>query len=146
MHRKAIFIIILFVSGFLLFSPAHAKSEQPNLWAALSVSRPLFHAGWTKELYIHFTLVNDGSETIDPKIESSKIIINGVELENAGFIVGNGPRDARWHALPPGDALEFTYALEDYFKEPGIYRVSWKGGNFEAPTIVFRVVPYKSKP
>lgn len=146
MYRKSVFVGALFASGFLLLSWAHAKPERPNLWAALSVSRPLFHSGWTKELFIHFTLVNDGSETIDPKIESSKIIINGVELENSGLILGNGPRDARWSALPPGDALEFTYALESYFKKPGIYRVSWKGDNFETPTIIFRVTPYRSNP
>ena len=144
MHRKAIFIITLFASGFLLFSWALAKPSRPDIWAALSVSRPIFHAGWTKDLSIHFTLVNDGSETIDPKIESSKMVINGIELENSGFILGHGPRDARWNALPPGEALEFTYALEDYFKKPGIYRVSWKGDNFETPPIVFRVIPYKS--
>lgn len=144
MYRKLIFVSVLFASGFLLLSWVQAKPERPNLWAALSVSRPLFHGGWTKELSIHFTLVNDGKETIDPKIGSSKIIVNGVELENSDFILSNGPRDARWKALPPGDALEFTYALENYFKEPGIYRVSWKGDNFETPVIVFRVTPDKS--
>ena len=146
MHRKSIFIIVLFVSGFLPFSWASGKQEHPNLWAALSVSRPLFHAGSTKELFIHFTLVNDGSKTINPKIESSKIIINGEELKDSSFILSNGPRDSRWNALPPGDTLEFTYALEDYFKKPGTYTVSWKSDNFESPTIVFRVMPNKANP
>jgi len=146
MYRKSLLIITLFVSGLLLVSWASANQERPELWASLSVSRPLFHAGRTKELLIYFTLVNDGSRTIDPKIESSKIIINGVELGDSGFILSNGPRDKRWRALPPGDSLEFTYALEDYFKEPGVYRVSWKGENFETPTIAFRVMPYKTNP
>src|SRR5688572_27061514 len=141
MYRKPFLIIALFVSGILLVSWARANQEHPKLWAALSVSRPLFYAGWTIELLVHFTLVYDGSNTINPKIESSKIIINGVELKDSGFVFGNGPRDTRWRALPPGDSLEFTYALEGYFKEPGIYRVSWKGEHFETPTIVFRVMP-----
>jgi hypothetical protein len=141
MYRRSILLITIFVSAILLVSWARANQEQPKLWASVSVSRPLFHAGWTKELLVHFTLVNDGSKTLDPKIESSKIIINGVELKDSGFIFGNGPRDNRWRALPPGDSLEFTYALEEYFREAGIYRVSWKGENFETPTIVFRVMP-----
>ena len=145
MHRGSILLINLFVSGILLTGGARANQEQPKLWAALSINRPLFHAGWTKELSVYFTVVNEGNKTIDPKIESSKIIINGVELENSAFIFGNGIRDQRWRALPPGDSLEFTYALENYFKEPGIYRVSWKGENFETPTIVFRVMPLKEK-
>src|SRR5688572_8906238 len=130
MYRKSILLITLFVSVILLVSWARANQEKPKLWASLSVSRPLFHVGWTKELLVHFTLVNDGSKTLDPRIESSKIIINGVELEDSGFIFGNGPRDKRWRALPPGDSLEFSYALEKYFQAPGIYRVSWKGETF----------------
>ena len=141
MYRKPILIIALLASGLALFSWASAHQDSHKLWAALSVSRPLFHAGATKELLIHFTLVNDGSKLIDPKIESSKIIINGKELGDSGFILSNGPRDARWHALPPGDTLEFAYALENYFKEPGIYKVAWKGDDFETPPIVFRVMP-----
>lgn len=146
MHRKSIFIIALLASGVLLFNLARANQERPKLWAALSVSRPLFHTGSTKELLIHFTLVNDGAKTIDPKIEASKIIINGEELEDSGLVLGNGPRDTRWKDLPPGGMLEFAYALENYFKKPGIYRVSWKGDNFEAPAIVFRVMPDKTNP
>jgi hypothetical protein len=36
-------------------------------------------------------------------------------------------------------------ALGRYFKEPGIYKVSWRGEGFEAPTIVFRVMPRKNE-
>lgn len=146
MYRKPIFIISLFALGLLLFGWASANQERPKLWAALSISRPLFHAGSTKELLIHFTLVNDGIKAIDPKIESSKLMINGEELDDSGFLLSGGPKDARWNALPPGDTLEFAYALEGYFKKPGIYRVSWKGEDFETSTIVFRVMSSKSNP
>jgi hypothetical protein len=146
MYRQSIVLITLLVSSLLFVGWTPANQEQRKLWASISVSRPLFHAGWTKELLVHFTLVNDGSETLDPRIESSKIIINGVELEESGFILSNGPKDKRWRALPSGDSLELTYALEKYFKEPGIYRVSWKGEGFETPTIIFRVMPYKTNP
>ena len=146
MNRKSVIIIILLITVVSPINGLRDKQEHPNLWAALSVSRPLFHAGSTKELFIHFTLVNDGSKTINPKIESSKIIINGEELKDSSFILSNGPRDSRWNALPPGDTLEFTYALEDYFKKPGTYTVSWKSDNFESPTIVFRVMPNKANP
>lgn len=144
MYRKSIFIIAVCVSGLLFFSWVDARQERPSLWASISVSRPLSPAGWTKDLSIHFALVNDGSKTVDPKIESSKIIVNGKELEDSGLILGNGPRDKRWNALPPGESIEFNYALESYFKEPGIYRVFWKGDGFETPIIEFRITPYKT--
>ena len=130
MYRRSIVIIALCVSGLSLVGWASANQEIPKLWASISVGRPLFYIGGTKELAIHFTVVKDGKKTIDSKIESSKILINGVALEDSSFILGNGPRDGRWHALPPGDSLEFTYALENYFKKPGVYEVSWKGEHF----------------
>jgi hypothetical protein len=120
-----------------------SKQETPKLWAAISVSDPLFEEGWTKELMIHFTLVNDGTTTIDPKVGTWKLVVNGEESADSGFIFGNGIRDTRWEALPTGDKLRFTYALEQYFKKPGIYRVSWKGDGFEALPIEFRVMPNK---
>jgi len=90
---------------------------------------------------INFTVTNDGNRTVDPKIDSSKIIVNGKELDDSALILGNGPRGANWNALPPGGTLQFGYNLAKYFQASGIYRVSWKGQAFEAPTIEFRVVP-----
>lgn len=68
-------------------------------------------------------------------------MVNGEELADSGLVLGNGPRDARSAALPPGDHLSFGYALGDHFREPGIYRVSWRGANFRSPEVVFRVLP-----
>ena len=146
MHKKIFLLIGTFCLGLLLLNwtaGAEQRQHQPELWAAISVSAPMFDEGWTKDLSIRFTLVNDGSELINPKIEASRIIINGRELENSSLIFGNGPRDARWSALPPGDNLSVAYALEQHFKDPGIYRVSWKGEGFEAPAVIFRVMPRK---
>ena len=147
MHKKVYLAVGILSLGFLLLNWASAKQSQksPRLWAAISISDPLSQEGWTKGIAIHFTVVNDGSAPLDPKIVASKIIVNGKELEDSGFILGNGPRDARWDALPPGDSLRFTYALGEYFKEPGIYKVSWKGEGFEAPEVVFRVMPRRDK-
>ena len=144
MYRKAIIIFAILGGGFLFYSYSHAKQLRPKLWAAISVSDPLFQEGGTKDLMIHFTLVNDGNAVVDPRIESSKISVNGEELENSGFIFGNGIRSSNWNALAPGDALRFTYGLEQYFLKPGIYKVSWKGEDFETSTIVFRVMPSKN--
>jgi hypothetical protein len=95
-------------------------------------------------LIVEFTLVNDGEATIDPKIGASRIVVNGTELEDSGLILGNGPRDARFDALPPGDNLRFVYALGDHFKEPGVYRVSWQGASFRSPEVEFRVLLEKA--
>jgi hypothetical protein len=35
--------------------------------------------------------------------------------------------------------------LGDYLKEPGLYRVSWKGAGFQSSEIVLRVLPEKAE-
>ena len=123
---------------------AEADDRQGDLWAALGVSRPIFKLGQTADLRIDFTLVNDGDQVIDPEIAESRIVINGKELADSGLILGNAPKDTRLKALPPGDRLEFGSALGNYFNEPGIYRVSWKGTEFQSPEIVVRIMAENS--
>jgi hypothetical protein len=115
--------------------------RQGGLWAALALNHPVYEQGQTKDLSIEFTVVNDGDRVVDPKIAESRIIINGEDLADSARILGAGPRDARYGALPPGDHLRFVYALGDYFKRPGVYRVSWRGEHFRSPEVVFRVLP-----
>ena len=125
-----------------------------KLWAAVSVSDTILNwddLAWKTELrppfMIHFYLVNDGDKVVDPKLTSSRLFINGKECDgkegriNWPLNIGNGPRDDRWEALPPGDYLSFGYAMGDHFKKPGIYRIKWKGESFDAPEVVFRVMP-----
>ena len=139
--RSIICLIASLISLPMPSSPSH--QEALGLWAAVSVSEPEFQEGWTKQLVMSFSLVNDGTKVVDPKVESWRLVINGGEAADSGFIFGNGPRDARWKALPAGDSLRFAYAMGRYFKEPGIYRVSWKGEGFETLPIEFRVMPGK---
>jgi hypothetical protein len=138
-----------FVSRATAVPSDHPKegSSDPNragLWAALGVNHVVFRRGELKGLTIEFTLVNDGEVTIDPKIVESRIVVQGKELADSALFLGNGPRDARFAALPPGEHLSFAYSLGDHFKEPGIYRVSWRGANFRSPEVVFRVLPNKT--
>ena len=124
------------------------NSVQPktgNLWAALSTNHAVFKAEQTKDLRIEFTLVNDGDKVIDPKIAESHIVINGKELTDSGSILKRSLKDATIRALSPGDTLQFGVVLGDYLKEPGLYRVSWKGAGFQSSEIVLRVLPEKAE-
>jgi RNA polymerase sigma factor (sigma-70 family) len=119
---------------------AQVTEEVKTLWAGLSVNQPIFREGDINLLQLTFTLVNDGDKVIDPKITSSKIVVNGNALPDSAFIFGNGPRDARFAALPPGDYLLFGSGLGSRFKKPGVYRVYWEGNGFRSAEIVFRVL------
>jgi hypothetical protein len=117
------------------------QNKAGSLWAGLSVNHPTFVAGKTKDLRIDFALVNDGKKVIDPKISESEIIINGKELGDSGQILGSVQMGARSTSLPPGESLHFDCLLGDQFKEPGIYRVLWKGAGFRSQDIVLRILP-----
>ena len=127
-----------------MLPPSSGTADQKkagSLWAGLSVNHPIFKAGQTKDLRIEFTLVNDGDQVIDPKIPESQIVINGKELSDSGLILSSVQKGARSEALSPGESLQFDCLLGDQFKEPGIYRVSWKGAGFHSPEIVLRILP-----
>jgi hypothetical protein len=124
---------------------SHATASGDGLWAALGVNRPVFLEGEVDDLSLAFTLVNDGDAVVDPEVGASRIVVNGKELDDSRLILGNGPQDARFAALPPGDHLLFARALGDHFREPGVYRVSWRGARSRAPEVVFRVLPGKAR-
>ncbi len=119
-----------------------------KLWAGLGVTSPVIRADDVTDprfFCVSFTLVNDSKKTIDPEVESSRFFINGKELKDWGFIVGNGPRGEDFKALPPGECLQFGKARGRYFTGPGIYKVKWKGKAFASPEVVFRVLPKKAR-
>ena len=111
----------------------------------MSVNHPIFKAGQTKDLRIEFTLVNDGDKVIDPKIPESRIVIDGKELGESGSILSSVQKGTRFKALPPGESLQFDRLLGDQFKEPAIYRVSWKGIGFQSSEIVLRILPDEAR-
>ena len=107
----------------------------------MSVNHAIFKAGQTKDLRIEFTLVNDGDKVIDPRIADSRIVINGKERTDSGLIFSSVQNGDRFKALSPGESLQFSLPLGDQFREPGTYRISWKGDGFHSPEIVLRVLP-----
>lgn len=134
------FVLILSVLLPLL-THVNAGQETPKLWAAISVNEPVFIELSNKDMMITFSVVNDSSDVVDPKTESSKIIVNGEVLETGVF--ANGIRPLNANALAPGEHMSLSIAMNAYFRKPGIYKVYWKGENFESQPIVLRILPSK---
>jgi len=139
---------IILLAAFGLLCGAAGRQEEKakqekKLWAAISTSTPIrdWPAFSVDVFTVHFALVNDGDKTVDPKIESSQLLVNGKELKNWDYIIANGIRSTNWKSLTPGDHLHFTYGLGKDFEEPGIYKLKWKGKAFESAEIVLRVLP-----
>lgn len=119
-----------------------AEKPARKLWAGLSVNHAVFHPGLSSSrLTVSFGLVNDSDKTINPDLDSSKLLVNGKELENWILIINNGIQPHNRDAIRPGDYLLFSIALEERFRLPGEYRLVWKGKEFQSAELVFRVLP-----
>src|SRR5713101_175876 len=125
--------------------PAEAKK---GVRAGISVNQAIFRQEELEDqgaLLIKFALVNDGDKTAATDVDSWRIIVNGKQMSerNTSLMFGNGSRME--DTLPPGGHSQVARAMGVYFKEPGTYKVSWKGKTFESPKIIFRVLPNKKK-
>jgi hypothetical protein len=121
--------VVATTSGFAQGqSNSHSQEKQAKLWAAISVQQPIFKEGGEADrLQMYFGVYNDGNSAIGPNVESSRLLINGVEQQDWPYIIGGGIRNELFSSLPPGETLQFTYLLgERYFKKPGIYTVRWE--------------------
>jgi hypothetical protein len=133
-----IFAIYVSIAADRSRGPAQAEKK---LWAGITVNRTVFSRFVKDPVLVSFSLVNDGEEPVNPEVESSRLLVNGKELEDWSDIIRNGIRDGRWKSLPSKDYIDFTYDLSDHFTKPGVYRLSWKGKGFQADDVVFRVLP-----
>lgn len=93
---------------------------------------------------LSFILLNDSEKPINAAEDGWRIVIDGKELEDSGYIFGNGPGPVGgWGVLNPGGSYQFGKGLplSRYFPEEREYRVFWKGKGFRSSTVTVRVTP-----
>jgi|ERR1700680_1609756 len=134
-------LALILAALLLAQQPDVSQGDNVKLWATISVHPTIYYEGNTDALQVHFGLVNDGSSTVNPNIESSHLLINGVEPKDWSNVIINGLRTPSFRALPPGQTLDFSYVLGRYFQKPGVYTVGWQGAHFKAADITLRVLP-----
>lgn len=122
------------------------SASKSKLWAAVSASQPIYTRDQAEHLQLNFALVNDGDKAIDPKGNSWRLNINGKDLPDSEFIFLNGPRPWGWDSLRPGQSLAFGISLGERMLQPGIYRIIWKGRDFETVPLILRVVSETKHP
>jgi hypothetical protein len=96
-----------------------------------SYSRPAF-------VMVSFILLDDGSAAINSTEGGWQIVIDGKELPDSAYILGNGPEPKGGYGiLKPGEWQEFGKELEiaKYFHTLGEHTLSWKGGRFQSSTL-----------
>ena len=77
--------------------------------------------GKNSEVRIRGEVRNVGSVVTPARSESSLLLINGEPAANWPLAIGNGMRDPREFALPPGEQIEFqrTLPASSLFQRPG---------------------------
>lgn len=121
----------------------------PGLHAGIQAQLVPHRNGYTDEarVQLSFVLLNDSDRALDVHADSWKIVVNGAELEDSGYIFGNGPGPIRgYRILDQGDHYELGKALSisTYFHSPGEYKIAWKGAGFESPTITVVIASPKA--
>lgn len=102
---------------------------------------PLANLG---KFQLGFVVENVGTTSVDPQLErSSVLLVNGKPAKDWDITIGNGPRDARWTALPPHDRLQFGYAFgNSLFDKVGDYTFIFSVGSVSSPPFTLHVVAH----
>jgi len=149
MNDKSSFGSLGVLTGVLLtvfvatFVPAHAQCR-PGLHAGIRAQIVPLKGGYTEPAHVQlsFLLLNDSESLVDVVASSWKIVVDGVELPDSGFIFGNGiAPGGGWKTLRPGEhySLGRSLPLDKYFTHRGEHRVSWRGEGFQSPTITVQI-------
>lgn len=112
--------------------------QVPRVWAAVSVNWPVLRAG--EPINVSFAATNIGEVPIRLTAlrEETVLLINGKEWPDSAFAFANGLHSTE-QFLPPGKSMMFSYQLTSVFKTPGLYRIVWRGKDFETLPVEFRV-------
>ena len=92
---------------------------------------------------IGIVATNLGNEVINPELHCVKLFINDKESRVWSLAIGNGKREAKWFALPPGDTVSMNWSSmgASFFPAPGEYTLILRLGNKETSPIVVRLLP-----
>ena len=137
--------LMVLLSGFFALAVVPpGECAEPAVKAVLHSDVLEFTNETIDDLSLHFTLINNGTAPFNPKLSESVLMIDGKALPQSGLILGNGPRDAHFESLPPGEKLQFVYGLGHYFSTPGKHQVYWEGKGFKSAPISINVRVEKS--
>jgi len=76
-------------------------------------------------LTVQVSVTNEDTETIDLHLESSTLLVDGLRSLSWNVAIGNGPREARESALPPGESIQAARVMGGWLvrREPGDHEV-----------------------
>ncbi len=96
-----------------------------------------------KNFKISIAATNRGGTTVDPELHRAKLSVNGKESKVWSLAIGNGKREAKWFALPPGETVSLTWSAlgESLLTGPGEFSLALRFNEKEIPPIRVQVRP-----
>ena len=99
--------------------------EPPALRVTLTVTPERIDQGALDDLTVRVRVENEDDRTLDLQLPASRLSVDGSPLQAWNLAIGNGARDARESALPPGDSIEAARVLgRSLVDTPGDHEVS----------------------
>ncbi len=94
-----------------------------------------------KYFKISIAAKNRGDGTIDPRLYNAKLFVNGQVSKAWSLAIGNGKREAKWFALPPGQTVSMTWSSlgESLLTGPGDFSLVLLFNNEESAHICVHV-------
>jgi hypothetical protein len=94
-------------------------------------------------LRLTLSATNVGMEIVDPELHRAQLTVNGRRSRAFAMAVGNGKRESKWYALPPGDTVSMTWSTlgERLLAEPGDYTLVLSHEGREAEPVSVAVEP-----
>ena len=92
---------------------------------------------------ISISATNRGSEEIDPELYQARLLINGQDSLAWSETIGNGRREEKWFALPPGDTVSMSWSTigRSLFPTSGDYTLELHDGGRVMAPIQVQVLP-----
>lgn len=108
----------------------------------LAVSPSEVAADAVDQLRVHAEVINRGEETVDTQLVASALYVDGQRNFPWGMAIANGARDAREHALPPGERVSADRVLgRALVSEPGEHEVVLEVAGVRSPPAKVTVTP-----
>lgn len=85
-------------------------------------------------------VTNTGDAPADATAAYASFTLNGERSMGLDLAFGNGGRESRWSALPPGEKASDDRAMGDLFEAPGDYTITMTTGD-QTSTVTVHVSP-----
>lgn len=94
-----------------------------------------------KAFKVGLAATNRGAATVDPQLHRTRLVVNDRDAPAWMLAVGNGRREAKWLALPPGETVTLTWTSlgESLFPAPGEYVLTLRLDGASSPAVWVRV-------